>query len=413
MLSKANQLPFYIGLRYLMQRKSSRSVSFMSMIAIIGLVVAVMLLVVVLSIMNGFKYELEEKILAIMPEVSIYNSEPIQDWRSLAERMEHSSINSFAPFIDLNGMASRGKRVQPLIIRAIDIEQEKKVSIIDQFLKQNTLEALSVRDDAIVLGRGLAAELNLSVGDTFTLLLPSKRNPRQAPKVTRLVLIDTINTQTELDQNFGLITLSSAQKILGREGVSGIKFKLHDLRQANELATYLYANLPIGFSIDTWQRTHGHLYDAIAMSKRMVGLLLILIIAIAAFNVISTLIMVVVDKQSAIAILRTLGASQSTIMSIFVVQGALIGVVGTLIGVVLGLLLAVTVTDIVDFIESLFSVQLLDAGIYPVSFIPSKILWSDVIVIALSSLSMSFIATIFPAWKASRVKPADVLRYEV
>ncbi len=404
-------LSFFIGIRYVIQRKSSRSISFMSGIAILGLVVAVTLLILVLSVMNGFKKVLEEKILGIMPEVSVYGPEAIDAWQDLAKTFKHPSIVASAPFIDLKGMLVRSLKVQPLLIRGVDFEKESAVSIINQYIDEPIRQELTEQVNTLLLGKGVADRLGVDIGGQLRLLLPSKTDPRAAPKVVSVRVVGLLETKTELDQAFGLVSLETAQEINGEQAVTGIRLKLDKLSNAYEVTNYLRRLLPF-HRVTNWQLTHGHLYEAIAMSKKMVGLLLVLIIAIAAFNVVSTLVMVVVDKQAAIAILRTLGASQKTIMGIFMVQGAMVGLIGTTIGALLGLMLAYFIGDIIEFIEALFSIQLLDASIYPVSFIPSQILMSDVLKIVGASLAMSFLATLYPAWKASRVKPAEVLRYE-
>ncbi|MFT7387574.1 MAG: lipoprotein-releasing system permease protein [Candidatus Endobugula sp.] len=430
-----------LGLRYTLARQRSRSVAFISRVTMIGIVLGVSLLITVLSVMNGFDKELRERILQIMPQVTLYQSGGMQDWAGLREQLLSSAeigngaIVGVSPFVELQGMINVGNSTEPALIYGIDHQLESTTSIIYNFLAPETRLALVNDKDAIVLGRGLADRLGVEAGRRVSIIIPRAegqlQTSSQAPAIRRLRVIDILDTGTEIDDALALMDIRSAallspysQSVLdvtdtagqsvsqGMFVVSGVHIKLDDLFSASSVANTLQAQLPYGFFSTNWTRTHGNIYYAIQMSKKLVSLLLLLIIAIAAFNVVSTLVMVVLDKQSDIAILRTLGASNRQIMGLFMVQGTVISVIGTLIGICLGVILALFVQDIVVLVEQLFSIQFLKSDIYPISYLPAQLLWSDVLLVAIVSLLMSFLATLYPAWRASKVLPAEALRYD-
>jgi lipoprotein-releasing system permease protein len=402
----------------------------------IGIVLGVSLLITVLSVMNGFDKELRERILQIMPQVTLYHAGGMQGWAELREQLlSDEKIVGVSPFIELQGMINVGKRTEPVLVYGIDHQLESTTSIIYDFLTPDTRLALMSDSDAIVLGRGLAGRLGAEVGRRVSIIIPRVEGQSQAPAIRRLRVIDILNTGTEIDDALALMDIrgaallspfsqsvsdgaSSELNVAGHVtshnafSVSGVHIKLHDLFAASSVASTLQMQLPYGFYSTNWTRTHGNIYYAIQMSKKLVSLLLLLIIAIAAFNVVSTLVMVVLDKQSDIAILRTLGASNRQVIGLFMVQGTVISVMGTFIGVCLGVVLAWFVQDIVVLIEQLFSIQFLKSDIYPISYLPAQLLLSDVLLVAVVSLLMSFLATLYPAWRASKVMPAEALRYD-
>ena len=287
------------------------------------------------------------------------------------------------------------------------------MSIINQYLKDETLNTLNQQWYTAVLGSGLAAKLSVDISDKFTLIIPQKGNPKGAPFVVHLQVLDIFTSQTELDQSFVLMGLQSAMALTGNDQtVTGLRFKIDDLFAAPMVVAQLTEQLPRGFYSSDWTRTHGNLYHAVQLSKKIVSLLLLLIIAIAVFNVVSTLVMVVVDKQSDVAILRTFGASNLDIMAIFIVQGAIIGIIGTLLGGALGIFLSLVVKDVVHWVEAVFDVHFLKSDVYPISFLPVEILWSDVFWVLAISIFMSVLATIYPSLRASRINPADALHYD-
>jgi lipoprotein-releasing system permease protein len=431
----SNSVSLLLGLRYTIARQRSRSVAFISRVTMMGIVLGVSLLIVVLSVMNGFDKELRERILQIMPQVTLYQTGGMQDWSSLREQLlSNEQIIGVSPFVELQAMVNVGKNTEPTLIYGIDHQLESTTSIIHQFLQPETRLALRNNKDAIVLGRGLADTLGVNIGSKVSVIVPRAEGQSVPPAIRRLQVIDVLNTGTEIDAALALmdIRVAASLSVHGESTygkpisvdekshnvddkplvVSGIHLKLDDLFAAASLANNLQAQLPYGFYTTNWTRTHGNIYYAIQMSKKLVSLLLLLIIATAAFNVVSTLVMVVLDKQSDIAILRTLGASNRQVIAVFMVQGTVISVIGTAIGVCVGVVLAWFVQDIVVFIEALLSVQFLKSDIYPISYLPAQLLWFDVLLVMAVSLSMSFLATLYPAWRATKVLPAEVLRYD-
>ncbi len=422
---------FLLGLRYAGARRRSQLVSFISGLSILGLTVGVGLLLTVLSVMNGFDRELREKILSILPHGAIYHRYGIEDWPALQNKIvSNPEIEAAAPFVQVQAMLSRGKRVKPALLYGIDGPAEVSVSSLHQFMpddlyqqfggaanahrsESGRLELEPNQKQGLVLGQGLAQSLHADVGDAITVLVPNSKNTRQLPKFVSLRLKGVIQTGTELDYSLALLPLMAASELSEFPGrVSGIRLKTHDLFSAPEVVYQQVQQLDYGYYGSDWTRTHGNLYRAVHMSKNLVGLLLFLIVAIAAFNVVSTLIMVVVDKQGDIAILKTLGASRSEVMAVFMVQGTLIGAIGTVLGLLLGVAGSLLAQKLVAVLERLFHVQFLNAEIYPVSYLPSQIQWPDFALVGVVSLLMSVVATLYPAWRASRVAPADALRYE-
>lgn len=413
-------LSLFIGLRYTLTKRRSRSVSFISGIAMTGIVLGVALLITVLSVMNGFDKELKERILAIMPQVSVYYPATNQEWPELREHiLKQKGVKGATPFIELQGMLHEGRQTQPSIIYGVDRQNHDSVSNISKYLDTKTLLALERDDYAIALGSGLAEKLQVKRDDKITVIIPqlNQGGSRRTPSVKRLKVIDIFSTGTELDHSLALMGLNGAAQLTPNPSViTGLHVSVNNLFEAsyisNQLRSILTKELNVNVYTSDWTRTHGNIYSAIKTSKSLVSLLLFLIIAIAAFNVVSTLMMVVVDKQSDIAVLRTLGVSNRQVLTIFVIQGAIIGVVGTIIGVVLGVLLALSIENIIASIEHFLGISFLQSTIYPVNFLPSSLQLNDIILVASASLIMSFMATIYPAIKAMQVNPAEALRYD-
>lgn len=407
----------FVGLRYAGARRRAQLVSFISGISILGLMLGVGLLLTVLSVMNGFEKELKERILGIMPHGAVYHRYGVDNWKALQQRLEiNDDIVAAAPFVELQAMLSAGKRVKPAGLYGIDAEAEARVSVISQFISDDVFQQLSgakLSQPGIVLGKGLAESLAVDVGDRITVLVPNSRSARALPKYKSLTLIGVIESGTELDFALALLSLKTASELSEFPGkVSGLRVKTSNLFDAPSVIYNQIRSMEYGFYGSDWTRTHGNLFHAVQMSKNLVGLLLFLIVAIAAFNVVSTLVMVVVDKHSDIAILKTLGASRRDIMAVFMVQGTVIGALGTVLGVLFGVFGSLAAQDIVAVVESVFQVRFLNAEIYPVSYLPSEIQWQDFVLVSAVSLLMSLVATIYPAWRASRIEPAEALRYE-
>lgn len=403
---------FLVGTRYGISHRHSQLVSFISRLSTMGLVIGVALLILVMSIMNGFDRELRENILGVMPQASVLHRKSIPDADSLIAQVKtHPRVVGATPFVQLQGLLSQNKLVAPVQIFGIDPAVEHTTSKLPEFLPEGALEALSTTAGAIVLGRGVAEKLGTEKGQSLSLIIPADGGA--APRVKVVHVIAILNTYTDIDNGLALMELKQSAEIAGFPGeVSGVRLKVDDLFAAPQVIRDIMNHLPPDYYGSSWMRTHGGVYQSIQMSKNMVGMLLFLIIAIAAFNLVSTLIMVVVDKQGDIAILRTMGASTLEIMGIFMVQGGLIGVIGTSIGLVIGITLSHFVTSIVQWIEKLFDIQFLHSDVYPTTYLPAEIVVGDVVKVVVTALLISFFVTLYPAWRASRIQPADALRYE-
>lgn len=405
---------FLVGSRYGISRKHSQLVSFISRLSTAGLVIGVALLIVVMSVMNGFDRELRERILGIMPQAMVYHREGIEDYASLIKQLKQDKrILAAAPFVQIQGLFNYQKHVAPVNLFGVDPVQETKLSTLEQYLPVNAFSQLSQYSQAVIIGQGIADKLKVKPGDKITLIIPRSGDANATPAILMLDVIAIIKSNTNVDQTLALMNLEAASQASEFPGkVSGIRLQVNDLFEASSIVIDAVNQLPAGYFDSDWTRTHGTIYEAIHMSKNLVGLLLLLIIGIAAFNLVSTLIMVVVDKQGDIAILRTLGASSKEIIGIFMVQGGLIGLIGTTIGAVLGVLFSWVVTDLIAGLEKLLGIQFLHSDVYPISYLPSNLYWSDVAQVVATSLFICFFAALYPAWRASRVQPADALRYE-
>ena len=410
-------LSLFIGLRYTAAKRSNHFISFISLASMLGLMLGVAALIVVLSVMNGFDRELKQRILGMVPHASIsgYN-QPIENWRELNSQLEeHPDVLAAAPFIQAQAMLTSRGTVRGALINGVDPDYESRVSILGDHMKQGTLSSLNDQRFGIVLGELLARYLNVSVGDKVTLVLPeaSVSVAGVVPRLKRFTVVGTFSVGAELDANLAYINLKDAATIkrMG-DGVEGIRLKFNDLFTAPKQVRKIADGLNGYFRISDWTRTHGNLFQAIQLEKRMIGLLLFLIVLVAAFNIVSTLVMVVTDKKADVAILRTLGATPGHIMRIFMIQGTVIGTLGTLLGTLLGVLLALTVSDLISWVERTFSIQFLDADVYFISDLPSDLQWADVGLISCAAMLISFLATIYPAWRAAKLQPAEALRYE-
>jgi lipoprotein-releasing system permease protein len=407
------KLPVFIGLRYTGAPRNNQFVSFFSGVSITGLVVGVGLLITVLSIMNGFDRELREKILALVPQAAVYERGGVTDWRELQSRLEaQPRIQAAAPFVQLEGLVSFQGKSEPVVLYGIEPAQEIRVSRLQEFLSADVMRRLEVSQDQLVLGETIAARLGVKEGEQLMLVVPGER-AGAAPRIGYFTLLKILQTRTELDNSLAITHLDTAAGFtVEPEKISGMRLKVEDLYSAREIVWNALTQLGRNYYGISWLNTHGNLYQAIHMSKKLVALLMSLIVAIAAFNVVSTLVMVVVEKQGDIAILRTFGASTRDIMAIFMVQGTVIGVIGTVLGVIVGLLLTLVVQPLVHFFELLFDVQFLKSDVYPLTYLPIEIVPHDIVQVVMTALVMSFLATLYPAWRASRTRPADVLRYE-
>jgi lipoprotein-releasing system permease protein len=409
-------LPLLIGFRYLSAKRRNHFISFISASSMVGMTLGVAVLILVLSVMNGFDRELRERILGMIPHGIIYERGGVQDWRTLADEVEQfPGVVAAAPLTRLQGMMAYQGRVQGAMVTGIEPTAEERVSILPNHIVDGELHSLTPGGFNVVMGEILARRLNLVIGDKVTLMLPEATlSPAGIlPRIKRLTVTGIFSVGAELDANLAVIHIEDARKLARLAGqAQALRIKTENLFTAPKLVWTLVSEVDGIYSGSDWTRTHGNLFQAIKMEKTMIGLLLLIIVAVAAFNIISTLVMVVTDKQADIAILRTMGATPRTILQIFMVQGLAIGVIGVALGTVFGIIAALTISDIIAWIESISGVQFLSGDVYFISYLPSQLLWSDVAVISSSALLLSFLATIYPAVRASKIQPAEALRYE-
>ena len=408
----------FVGLRFTRAERRNHFISFISLTSMLGIALGVAALIVVLSVMNGFQKEVRSRILGVASHVQITGLDNrLGDWQAVAkEAAGHPQVVAAAPFVNGQGMLTFGAQVRGVLVRGIAPQLEEKVADIGSHMVAGKLEALAPGQFNIVLGSELARALGAAVGDKLTLIVPQGLVTPAGilPRLKQFTVAGIFEVgMFEYDSGLALIELDDAQKLYGTgDRVSGVRLKLHDLFQSREVARDLIARLRADVYVSDWTRSHANYFRAVQIEKRMMSIILSLIVAVAAFNIVSTLVMAVTDKQSDIAILRTLGASPGGIMQIFMVQGALIGVIGTLIGVAGGIALALNIDVVVPWLEQLLNVKFLSREVYYITDLPSDPQRGDVVAIALVSLALSFLATIYPSWRASRVNPAEALRYE-
>ncbi|MEL0069101.1 MAG: lipoprotein-releasing ABC transporter permease subunit [Gammaproteobacteria bacterium] len=409
----------FIGLRYSRAKRRNHFISFIALASTLGIALGVTVLITVLSVMNGFERELQQRILGMAPHVVVTGlTGRLDDWPSLKETIDaQEGVSSSAPYITTQGMVRAGASNQFSLIQGIQPELHDQVSIIGDHMLAGELENLKAGEYGIILGSGIARKLGVFVGDKVTLISVEGTTATPAgisPRLKRFTLVGIFEVRAEIDARLAVVHIKDAEKLLRYPAneVSGLRIKADNVLRAASLSQQIYQTLDGPYFTSDWTRSHGSLFRAIKMEKTMMFILLTFIIAVAAFNIVTTLVMVVTDKQADIAILRTIGASPGQILSIFIVQGSLNGFFGTLLGLIGGISLSNSLPDIVVWVEQTFNVSLIPGDVYFVSFLPTQLLMSDVMNVSIAAFGMSILATLYPAWRASRVKPAEALRYE-
>ena len=410
-------LSIFIGARYTRAKRRNHFISFISLTSMIGLALGVLAMIVVLSVMNGFQQEMSSRILGMVPHASIAANEPLDDWQAVAAKAKQNpEVLAAVPFAELEGMLSYRGSMQPIQLQGVDPALEPQVSIIGNSMIAGKLSDLQPGESGVVIGAITARRFQLKVGDKLTLIVPelSAVPGGITPRMKRLNVVGVFKVGAELDSSLALINVADAADIQRYEPgqVQSVRLKLKDLYQAPQVSAAVAADLGANYQASDWTQTQGSLFSAMKMEKTMIGLLLLLIVAVAAFNIIATLIMVVADKGADIAILRTLGATPRQIMGIFIVQGTVIGTIGTLIGCVLGVAAALNVSQLVGWIERVSGQHVFSSDVYFINSLPSQLQVTDVVLICVAALGMSFLATLYPSWRASRIQPAEALRYE-
>jgi lipoprotein-releasing system permease protein len=408
----------YIGLRYTHTKRRTHFISFISLISMLGIALGVTALITVLSVMNGFERELRDRILGMASHASITTfSGQLSDWQDLSALLggrEH--IIASAPYVSGESMLSNGKRVTGGILRGIMPDKEGDVSDVVTHIKHGDVNLLRPGEYGIVLGSEMAVALGVATGDSVTVVSPQITiGPTGLlPRLRRFTVVGIFEVgMYEYDRGVALVHIEDAARLFQLDDrVTGLRLKLDDIFLAPEVSRNLSRELQGDYRVEDWTRQHANFFRAVKTEKRVMFIILTLIVAVAAFNIVSTLIMVVTDKRSDIAILRTLGASPRSVMTIFIIQGVFIGVLGTALGVAGGVALALNVETIVPAIEQLFNVDFLAADVYYISDVPSELHWNDVWVMAGVAIVLSLLATLYPAWRAARTHPAEALRYE-
>ena len=408
----------WIGLRYTRAKRNNHFISFITGTAILGMVIGVAALIAVMAVMNGFDHTLRSRILAVTSDVIIQgNGVPVLDWPTAVKRLSTvPGVTGVAPYVQAQAMLSHDGLVSGAVIEGIDPALENRVNKLNQDMKMGELQSLQTHPWSIVLGRALARQLGVTVGDKITLISPQGGvTPLGVtPALRQFTVVGLFSVGIyAYDSGMAYINLGDAQRLYGlNQGVTGLRMQIKDPFSAPAFAARLQQQLGAAFYIQDWTQTHENFFKALSMEKLVMFVILSLIIAVAAFNIVATLVMVVTDKETDIAILRTIGVTPRSIMLIFMVQGGIIGLFGTLLGVFFGVLLALNIPTLVPAIEHLFHVQFISPEVYSISQLPSKLEPWDVIHVAIAALIMSWIATLYPSWRASRVAPAEALRYE-
>ncbi|MFN3493756.1 MAG: lipoprotein-releasing ABC transporter permease subunit [Hydrogenophaga sp.] len=410
-----------LGWRYTRAGRATRRngfISFISGVSMLGIALGVAALIIVLSVMNGFQKEVRDRMLGVLSHIEVFDAtgQAIPDLAGTMAAIEtHPEVVGVAPFVAAQALVARGEDMKGALVRGIDPAMEPRVTDLAADLADTVLPQLVPGTFGIVLGGELARSLGVTTGDSVTLIAPSGQvTPAGVvPRIRQMTVVGVFDSgHFEYDSALAMLHMEDAARIFRVEGPTGVRVKIRDLHQARQVAMDLASQLNVGLLVRDWTRQNRTWFAAVQLEKRMMFIILTLIVAVAAFNLVSTLVMTVTDKRADIAILRTLGASPGSIMGVFMVQGAMVGVIGTGLGLLLGLVVAFNIDTIVPALESLLGASFLPKDIYLISRMPSDPQQGDIVPIGVISLILAFVATIYPSWRASRVNPAEALRYE-
>jgi len=411
-------LQLYVGLRYTRAKRRNHFISFITLISMLGIALGVTALITVISVMNGFEKELRERILGMTAHATVQSrGDSLSNWQKVANEADiNPEVIGAAPYIRAEGMLSYNNRVNGTLIRGIVPQEEPKVSDVGDKMLFGKLENLHPGEFGIILGKDLARALGAFQGDKITLIVPSATVTPTGilPRLRRFTVVGIFEAgMYEYDSTLALVHIKDAARLFRMgDDVTGVRLKLTDMFRSNVITQQLVEDLSEDYYISDWTRQHANFFRAVKIEKITMFVILMLIVGVAAFNLVSTLVMVVVDKEADIAILRTLGATPSTILGIFIVQGAIIGVIGTLLGTIGGVTLSLNIDTIIPAIEQMLGMKFLSAEVYYISELPSELKWNEVFTISIIALFLSLFATLYPAWRGSRIQPAEALRYE-
>ncbi|EAS42396.1 lipoprotein-releasing ABC transporter permease subunit LolE [Photobacterium profundum] len=407
-------LSLYIGSRFSRAKQRNRMVSFISISSILGIAVGVAVIIIGLSAMNGFERELQNRVLAVIPHGELEAVKaPLTEWQPILETVKkHPRVTGAAPYVSFTALLEKGSNLKAVAVRGVNPEEEIQVSALPQYVKDNAWQNFSAGNKQVILGQGVAQKLQIGVGDWITAMIPNADSEKKlrAPHRIRLQVSGLLALGGQIDHNFAIIPLADAQQYLSMgEGVSGISLNVDNVLDAQSIVREVGFTLPVYVYLKSWTQKYGYLYRDIQMVRTIMYLVMVLVIGVACFNIISTLMMAVKDRAPDIAILRTMGATDGLVKSIFIWHGLLSGVVGSLVGSILGSLVAVNLTSLVKGLETLIGHQFLSGDIYFVDFLPTELEINDVAVVAITAILLSLLATWYPARRASALQPALVL----
>ena len=407
-------VPAAIGLRYLRAKRRNGFISFISLASIIGIALGVTVLITTMAVMSGFQKEIRDRLLQFAAHATVVaDGEPMRDWPlALETAARDPRVAGAAPYVETEALLS-GLRRQPALVRGVVPELEDQVSVLARKMKRGSADSLEEGSFNMLLGQELALWLGVDVGDTVLVMLPEfQGSPMGAvPRIKRFTVSGVFEAgYNEIDRGLAVAHMADLQRVLRVDGATGVRLKLHDMNEAATVAHELALRLPGFYRVSDWTRENANLYQSLRMEKTVMGILLSLIILMGAFTLVNSQVMLVTDKQADIAILRTLGLTPAGVMQVFMVQGTLIGVIGTVLGFIGGITLTWNLERILDGIEALFDITLLPEDVYYITGLPTDMQTGDVVTTLVVALAMSFLATLYPAWRAARTQPAEALR---